>query len=94
MDMLALAVKAMGIDPLAIMAQAEGLGRAFDVIGQSCARLELAVARLEAGQLAMMTEMGLYVPPPTEEQAALIALESRRHAEQFGGLVIDATQSE
>lgn len=89
MDMLSLAVKAMGIDPGAIMAQAEGLGKAFDLIGRSCERLEQGLARLEAGQLAIMTEMGLYVPPPTAEQAELIARESRRHAEQFGGLILD-----
>lgn len=93
MDMLSLAVKAMGIDPMAIMQQAEGLGRAFDLIGRSCERQEHALARIEASQLAIMTELGLAVPPPTEEQAALIAAESRKHAAQFGGLLIESDAS-
>lgn len=89
MDMIAIAIKAMGIDPAQVMGQLENLGRAFDHLGRSAARQEEALARIESSQMAIMTELGLAVPPPTDEQAEMIAAESRRHADQFGGLMSD-----
>ena len=86
-DMIGLAIKAMGIDPKAILSTADSLGRAFGVIGESCQRQEAALARLEASQLAIMAHLGLTVPPPTDEQADIIAAESRRYGDQFGGLL-------
>lgn len=86
-DMLGVAFKAMGVDPVLMMGMAENLGRSFELIAKSCERQELALERIEASQLAIMTELGLAVPPPTDEQAELIARESLRHADQFGGLL-------
>jgi hypothetical protein len=45
------------------------------------------LAAIQAAQESMMAAMGLYVPPPTGEVAALIADESRRHVDRFGGPV-------
>jgi hypothetical protein len=93
-DMLGVMLRGLGVDPQAIMEQAAGLGAAFVELTamQKETLLKLEVIRstqeaMRANQEAMLAAMGLSVAPPSEEVAALIAIESRRHMERFGGPV-------
>jgi hypothetical protein len=78
-DMLTLTLKAMGIDPTAVLSQALAVGASLQAIVDRQGELLAAVAELQASQHAMMTAMGLTVPPPTAEITALIAAESQRY---------------
>jgi hypothetical protein len=78
MDMIALALKGMGIDPAVIVEQAQKLGEAFVLINS---KLDTIIAN----QTAIMTSMGLMAPPPSDEVVALIAVESQKYLEAHGG---------
>jgi hypothetical protein len=79
MDMFQLTMKAMGLDPNALMAQASQMGQAFEAIVAMQREAADQLARIESNQLTVMEAMGLYVAPlPTGDMARLIADESRR----------------
>jgi hypothetical protein len=71
LDMLTLAIKAMGVDPGEVFGQAARVGEAFE-------RIAATLERLEAGQTAMMVAMGLAAPNPDAAMLTLIADQSRR----------------
>lgn len=89
-DMLGVMLRGLGVDPQAIMDQAAGLSVAFNKLASMQEEALAQLATVRAGQDAIMAAMGLYVAPPTGAVAALIADESRRHIDQFGGDVTDA----
>jgi hypothetical protein len=78
-DMMGLAIKAMGFDAAALMKQAAQLGSAFERIAQSQEAIQAALARLEAGQLAIMAGLGMDVPLPDQEMSDYIAHETQRY---------------
>ncbi len=82
MDVMTLAFKAMGFDPSVIMGQAQQLGTAFAALADGQKAAAEALARLEANQLAIMTTLGLAVPLPDGDMAALIAVESRKFLDE------------
>lgn len=80
-DMIGLALKGMGFDPVAIQTQATELVALFVGIKEALAFQADAMARIEANQLAVMSALGLEVPMPDEAALILIAQESRRFIE-------------
>lgn len=80
LDMMGMMLRGMGIDADAILQQAAGLGAAFE-------RMNAQLDAIRAGQDAIMAAMGLYVAPPEGDVAALIAAESIRHLDRYGGAV-------
>ena len=85
--MLSLTLKAMGVDPTALLGQAQQLGTAFETLAtgqkttvEQLGQLLAALGRIETNQLTMMAHMGLYVPPlPEGEALELITRESQRY---------------
>lgn len=72
MDMLQMMLRGMGVDPAEIMRLGESIGGAF-------ARLEATQREMLANQHAVMTAMGLEVPPPDDETLLLIAAKSNEY---------------
>lgn len=88
-DLMGLLMKAGGLDMGALLVQASALGETFARIAANQEMLLQVMVEQREGQLAIMTAMGLYVPPPTGEQADIIALETKRYIESLnvGGLL-------
>jgi hypothetical protein len=80
MDMIGLALKSMGVDPSIVLKQAIEIGAAFQ-------KLAAQLDAIQANQEAIMTHLGLSVPPPAGAVLDLIALESRRITDAYGGAV-------
>jgi hypothetical protein len=78
MDMLGMTLRAMGVDPNALFGQAMQLGNAFEKLISGQEAFAAQLDRIEANQHAIMTAMGIMVPPPSEAMALIIAAESRR----------------
>lgn len=71
-------LKASGIDPAAIMGQAQQLGTAFGQLVAGVAQLGAQLDGLKANQLAIMAHLGMAVPDPSPDQLAIIAAETRK----------------
>lgn len=88
MDMLALTLKAMGVDPALLFGQAQALGAAFERIAEQQGETLKQLEEVRRSQDAIMSAMGLYVAPPEGEIAALIAIESQKVLDQHGGAAL------
>jgi hypothetical protein len=71
MEMLKYALQALGVDPDVLLGQAAEIGAAFGRLDRKCQDILI-------NQHTLMAHFGLEIPPPTEEQAALIAAESAK----------------
>jgi hypothetical protein len=88
MDMLQMTLRAMGIEPDVLTGTAMKLGAAFESIVADQAVIMGKLDELRAGQIAIMAGMGLDIPAPTGNEAELIAIESRRLMDAYGGPVL------
>ena len=80
-EMIAVMLKAMGVDPSAVMAQAQQLNIAFQAMAERQSAIAAQLTALQAGQDAIAAAMGIYVPPPSPEYLAIIDRESARFRE-------------
>lgn len=94
MDMMALALKSMGIDGEALMGQAKLIGTTFQTIADRLTALDAAAVRIEANQHAVMGHMGLYVPPPSGDALVMIDAESAAYARRAEEAAQDAFSHE
>lgn len=85
MDMMAMVFKSMGIDASAVLGTAQQLGAAFTQMLATLHRVEEKVDRLQASVDAISADLGIFVPPPSGDQVALITAETAKYLEQFGG---------
>ena len=86
MEMLKTLLAMTGIDPEQLLMQAQAIGEGF-------VRLEQKIDVITANQHTIMVQLGLEIPPPSDEQAALIAAESEKVLAPYGGLANGATGS-
>lgn len=78
MEMLKYALQALGVDPDILLGQAAEIGAAF-------ARLDRRCQEILTNQHTIMAHLGLEIPPPSAEQAALIAQESQKLITRLSG---------
>lgn len=71
MEMVKAMLSAIGVDPDLLLGQAAEIGAAFR-------RLDVKMGEILTNQHTIMAHLGLEIPPPTPEQAAMIAAESQR----------------
>jgi hypothetical protein len=90
MDMLQMTLRAMGIEPDLLTGTAMKLGAAFESIVADQAVILAKLDELRSGQIAIMAGMGLDIPAPTGSEAELIALESQRLMDSYGGPILIA----
>lgn len=79
MDMFAMALRGMGIDPDVVMTQAAGIGKAFERLLSGQAVMMAKLDAIESNQLAIMAALGLPLPEPGADIQRLIEAESVRH---------------
>ena len=82
-------LKGMGIDAEKVMGQAAALGAAFERIARTQDAIATQLLDLADNQIAIMTHLGMMVPPPTGQALEVIAAESARYVAQHGGLSAD-----
>jgi hypothetical protein len=86
LDMFVILMKSLGLDPQLMTRQVGEVATAFRAMQEAQTEAGAALGRVEANQRAMMTHMGIYVAPPTDDELALIATESTKLLAQHGGV--------
>ncbi len=89
MDMIAMTLKAMGLDPVQMVQQGTALVSAFEAIRRTQYELIARLEQIDRQQTAIMASMGLYVPVPDGETKALIEAGSKAWIDSHGGPVPD-----
>jgi hypothetical protein len=81
MDMLGMTLRSMGFDPEVVMGQFKSLGEAFHQLGVRLEGIEARLTQIEQSQIALLTHLGLFVPPSLEIMT-LIEAESQAVVER------------
>lgn len=89
-DLMALAMKSMGFDPVQLTAQASSIGATFAGLQTAQAEAVQLLRTLQANQLALMGHLGMTVPPLDEATEAYVAEQTKQALAPFGGAAYPA----
>jgi hypothetical protein len=81
MDMIGMTLRSMGFDPEVVLGQFKALGEAFTQLGVRLEGIEARLTQIEQSQIALLTHLGLFVPPSLE-MMTLIEAESKSIVER------------
>jgi hypothetical protein len=88
MDMIGMTLRSMGFDPEVVLGQFKALGEAFTQLGVRLEGIEARLTQIEQSQIALLTHLGLFVPPSLE-MMTLIEAESKSVLDRNGGAASD-----